>query len=202
MPLLPLVTTVAPLSKEQLFQTPAWMERLAPEPLDLVQHFVNTHAYSGRADALADITTARRVLRSHLQPVSALDEPWLKRLRGLREAVRIELLAHGGHADPESAGVTLRRGLRRLAPALAFDPNGRPSLTGTGTGTERFVGNLVAAIATAELTGTWVRLKACGLDECHVAFWDTTKNGSARYCSATGCANLARQRSFRVRHPQ
>jgi len=39
--------------------------------------------------------------------------------------------------------------------------------------------HLAAQVLFASATGQWLRLKACGNDECQVAFWDASRNGRA-----------------------
>ncbi len=38
-------------------------------------------------------------------------------------------------------------------------------------------------------TGTWSRLRACGNPKCVLYFYDRTRNGHRRFCSAAGCGN-------------
>ena len=43
------------------------------------------------------------------------------------------------------------------------------------------------------------RIRMCAAPECRTLFLDTTKNGSRRFCSASGCGNVTRIRRFRAR---
>ena len=176
---------------------PRWAEHPAPEPLTLLQGFANTHAYSGRPDHLATATSAHRWLRQHgvAGVVTTRDLP---RLTAAREAIRDHLRGH----DLRHTSPTTPRPLEHSLPRVTFTwshAHDTIALIGTGHGLERFLNDLAAAIVSASLTGVWRQLKVCSNDECSVAFWDHTKNGSARYCSAAGCANRSRQRAFRAR---
>ncbi len=42
------------------------------------------------------------------------------------------------------------------------------------------------------------RVRACAADDCAMLFLDTSKNGSRRFCSASGCGNATRVRRFRA----
>jgi predicted RNA-binding Zn ribbon-like protein len=46
---------------------------------------------------------------------------------------------------------------------------------------------------------TWNRLKACRLDNCQWAFYDTSKNRSRTWCSMKVCGNRAKARAYRER---
>jgi predicted RNA-binding Zn ribbon-like protein len=178
---------------------PLWASRPAPEPLALVQQFVNSHAYSGREDQFGSAAAALGWCRSHGYGATTPTRSQLDLLLVVREALRAALLAHAGHGDLVVTAAVLGDALGR--PQLTVEEqDATVVLVGTGRGVARLVNDLAAAWATARLTGTWVRLKACGNDDCRVVFWDHTKNGSGRYCSAAACANRARQRTYRRRH--
>jgi hypothetical protein len=126
-----------------------------------------------------------------------------------------------GFSDGFSGAIRLREALRALAAAnngLPPDPaalahvNGeiarlgiRPSL-GPAPGRLRvewpvsgFPGVLLAAVLDAVADGTWTRFKACAADDCRYAFYDHTKNRSARWCDVAGCGVNARMREYRRR---
>jgi predicted RNA-binding Zn ribbon-like protein len=176
---------------------PAWRAHPAPGELGRLQEFVNSHAYSGRADQLADSHTAEACVAVR---ADHLDVPALHRLRELREAVRTVLLAHAGHGQGhQAAAVELRTQLRNVTLGVDTDNEGGVHPAGVTTGLARFVSDLAAIMVVASADGTWVRLKACGNDECRVAFYDHTRSRTGRYCSSGICANRARQRAFRGR---
>lgn len=176
---------------------PRWADHPAPEPLTQLQRFVNTHAYSGRHDRLATATSARAWFREQQIPGSPTAHD-TARLVETREAIRDVLRSHDARHEPGVGCSLLERALPH--PSLTWrHVDDDITLVGAGHGLERFLNDLAAAIVRASLTGAWRQLKVCDNDECHVAFWDHTKNGSARYCSSTACANRARQRAFRAR---
>ncbi len=183
----------------------AWEQRPAPPSLQFVQRFVNTHEYSALPDHLATVESTRRWLRSQGFASADLDPQRVRDLAKLRDGIREVLLAHAGHpdlADSEAAARRLNTMLRTATVHLMFDDAGEAATTVRGAGLERFTNTIAAQILTASLDGSWPRLKACGNDECLVAFYDHSRNGTARYCSTAICANRVRQRSFRQRAEQ
>jgi predicted RNA-binding Zn ribbon-like protein len=65
-------------------------------------------------------------------------------------------------------------------------------------------GDLLAAVLTAIGAGTWPRLKAC--PDCRWVFYDTTRNGSKRWClmyaggpEGRACGTIAKVRRYRQR---
>jgi predicted RNA-binding Zn ribbon-like protein len=177
---------------------PAWRTRPAPGGLAAVQEFVNTHAYSGRADGLDDPAAAAVVTGL---PVELLDDGARAGLRALREALRTVLLGHadlGGLSGDDADDLDACLADVRLG--VGVDGEGRVVPVGCGDGVAGFVGDLVARAVMASADGTWIRLKVCRNDVCRVAFYDDSRSRTGRYCSARGCANRARQRAFRARH--
>jgi predicted RNA-binding Zn ribbon-like protein len=47
--------------------------------------------------------------------------------------------------------------------------------------------------------GSWSRLKTCENDECRWAFYDQSKNRSAKWCSMQSCGNRMKARAYRAR---
>lgn len=63
---------------------------------------------------------------------------------------------------------------------------------------EQVAGALVASILTADIDGTWSRLKAC--QHCDWVFLDTSRNRSGRWCSMSACGGREKARAYRARH--
>jgi predicted RNA-binding Zn ribbon-like protein len=63
----------------------------------------------------------------------------------------------------------------------------------------RLPARLLSAVITAMTDGTWPRMKACAADDCHYAFYDHTRNRSARWCDVSGCGVNTRMRAYRRR---
>jgi predicted RNA-binding Zn ribbon-like protein len=178
--------------------TPAWKDRLAPDDLRIIQLFVNTHEYGNETEQLSDPPSARRWLATQQHRIE-LSQTEHAELLDLREALRLVLLANAGHAPSASATGVLHRTIGRSTLHAVFDANGTAAIKGGGSGYDRFVSTLAAFVVTSSIDGRWYRMKACNNDECRVAFYDHSKNGTSRYCSTATCANRVRQRAFRQR---
>lgn len=85
--------------------------------------------------------------------------------------------------------------------AVRLDGTGRPTLGHAGGGAGAALAGILAAAVTASIDGTWERLKTCAADDCRRAFYDRSRNRSARWCSSQGCGNRVRTRSYRRRQP-
>lgn len=170
--------------------------RLAPGPLELIQRFVNTRV--GDDDLFVDrARTAGWIADAGFGDVG-VDTGTLGQLRELRGAVLLTLMAHTGEASAEDAARALSPICEQSTLTLTVGAAG-PQVTGTGSGVAGLINTVLARMAVAAIDGSWHRLKACAEATCRAAFWDATRNGSARYCSSSGCGNRARQREFRQR---
>jgi predicted RNA-binding Zn ribbon-like protein len=82
---------------------------------------------------------------------------------------------------------------------LCFE-TGAPRLEPDATGVDGAMARLMAAVSEATVDGTWERLKACPEETCRWAFYDRSKNRSAKWCSMQTCGNMAKARTYRARH--
>lgn len=157
----------------------------APEPLELVQAFVNTVDREHGPD-LFDT-------RVHLAAWAARRGLVLPRdlvaARSVREALRALLWENGGHAPP-SPGLSPADVLDAAAASLRprFAP---PRLEGSDA-----VAAVLSAAFLAMADGSWARLKACPGERCGWAFYDRSANGSATWCSMRVCGNRAKTRAY------
>jgi len=176
----------------------------APEPLALVQDFVNTRNYFHGGDLLGDVegATARLSERGLLGEGERIGDAGLQRLLAFREGLRDLLLAHNGASGAGSSSAGALNGLISCAPlAVRFGPDGRPALepaAGTGVA-EQIIGRLLVGIARAEATGDWERLKSCRNIGCRWAFYDASKNRSGRWCNMAVCGSRDKMRRYRKR---
>ena len=158
----------------------------APEPLELVQAFVNTVDREHGPDLLDErehlATWAER--RGFAPPEDA------EQVREVREALRTLLWANGGdHAEGmghDEAVATLDAAAGRLR--ARFGP---ARLEGEGV-----VDAVLAVAFVAMADGSWARLKACPGDRCGWAFYDRSVNASATWCSMRICGNRAKTRAY------
>lgn len=173
----------------------------APEPLALVQDFVNTrnHLYGG--DKLADVGGANAWLsgRGLMEGGERVGEEDRRRLVAFREGLRRLLLTHNG--GPEADVGTLDDLIAPATLRVRFRPDGRPSLGPSvgGGAAERVLGHLLAVMVGAAVEGTWGRLKACRNEECRWIFYDASKNHSGRWCNMDLCGARHKMRAYRQR---
>jgi predicted RNA-binding Zn ribbon-like protein len=158
--------------------------KAAPEPLRLVQRFVNTvdhehhREWIGTPAELADFLGC------------AETEVDVERAHELREALRTLLRANNGAPLDGDALGTVNRAAAGVR--LELDDRGRLVV-----GAEDPLANIVAVAFRAMLEGTWPRLKACR--NCKWAFYDYSKNRSASWCSMQLCGNRLKTRAYRSR---
>ena len=158
--------------------------KAAPEPLRLVQRFVNTvdhendREWIGTAAELADFLGCEE------------REVDLERAHELREALRMLLRANNG--APLDAGAL--GAVNRAAAGLRLELNDGSHVV---FGADDPLARIVAVAFEAMLEGTWSRLKACR--NCKWAFYDYSKNRSASWCSMQLCGNRLKTRAYRSR---
>jgi predicted RNA-binding Zn ribbon-like protein len=173
----------------------------APEPLELVQAFVNTNDMEGRRDkagtpALLRSWLARHGLVDVREPIS---EAAFVRALQVREALRALALANNGAALDPGAVETINHTGARTRLKIEFGADGGARLKPEGAGVEAALGTLLAAVLEAMQRGTWTQMKACRRDTCRWVFYDHSRNGSSSWCSMAVCGNRAKTRAYRRR---
>jgi predicted RNA-binding Zn ribbon-like protein len=173
----------------------------APDPLALVQRFVNSLDLDHEDEELATPESLRdwlaeRGLLSRDEPVSEGD---LRRAIDAREGLRALLLANNGEEVDEAAVERLERAASRAGMCVTFTSGGEPELVPDAVGVDGAIAQLMAIVAAARMDGSWERLKACPSDGCFWAFYDRSKNRSGRWCAMETCGNMEKARSYRER---
>jgi predicted RNA-binding Zn ribbon-like protein len=158
--------------------------KAAPEPLRLVQRFVNTvdhehgREWIGTPAELADFLGCEEA------------EVDVERAHELREALRMLLRANNGAPLDGDAVAVVNRAAAGLR--LELDDGGHVVF-----GADDPLARVVAVAFGAMLEGTWPRLKACR--NCKWAFYDYSKNRAASWCSMQLCGNRLKTRAYRSR---
>ena len=176
-------------------------EKRAPEPLRLVQEFVNSAALERGEDELASPEALARWFGEHgLLPAStAVSATEHRRAIDVREGLRAILSTHnGGDADPQAVE-RLERVAARAELRACFTAEGAPKLAPSCDGASGALARLLVIVTTAAADGTWSRLKACADSGCRWAFYDHSKNRSGRWCTMAVCGNQQKARSYRAR---
>ena len=118
------------------------------------------------------------------------------RAREIRTGLRSLMLAHGGaKIDPEAIA-RLDQAAAGASPRMRFDPDGSVRMELLARTFEEALGSLIGIVFTAQLEGTWSRLKVCGDQECRTVFYDTSSNRVSKWCSLR-CGNRMRARAYR-----
>ncbi|GAA3850125.1 CGNR zinc finger domain-containing protein [Streptomyces sp. NPDC003631] len=160
----------------------------APGGLALVEALVNTVDLESGSDRL-DTPEGRAEL--------GVGEQELADVRELRESLRAVCLAHAGH--PPHREVTPLGDLLARAPLyVAVDArDGSALLAPVEEGP--LLSRVAAAVAESLTAGTWLRLKACELPQCHWAYYDRSPAGKGRWCSMAVCGARAKMRRYRAK---
>ena len=164
------------------------LPKAAPEPLRLVQLFVNTVDFEHDRDWLGEFLAEQDVPHTRAE---------LGRAREAREAFRELLFANNRQPLEGDPHAVLRRAADRARYTLDL---GKPELAAEASGVDGLVGRVLAVAYAAMVEGTWTRLKACRNHGCRWAFYDYSKNRSASWCSMQLCGNRTKTRSYRRRH--
>jgi predicted RNA-binding Zn ribbon-like protein len=191
---------------------PSWVPEIetkpAPEPLLVVQAFVNTYEAETGIDQLADRGAAVRwfadagLLDPPQDGANAVEAPGVEALsvdtvRAVRECLRTLLVHNGGGPPPDAAALAALRDLGGVPLTAALDGDGRVEVRPAG-GTA-WAGRLLLIVRDAQHEGTWARLKACRNDECQWAFYDRSHAGRGAWCDMAVCGNRIKNRNLRSR---
>jgi predicted RNA-binding Zn ribbon-like protein len=167
----------------------------APEPLRLVQRFVNTVDLEG-PEALPDAAALQQWLRDAgllgaRERVTGGDHT---RAIALREALRALAYANAGHPEDPRAIETVNDAARRAGLEPRLTSTAATRLEPQATGVDAALGRIVAALHAGIADGTWPRLKACERETCRWAFYDASRNRAGQWCSMAVCGSREKNR--------
>lgn len=175
--------------------------RPAPGDLALVQAFVNTHydltAERGgeilvSPDALVDWLRARGLLPRR----QALNGGDLQRALVIREGLRALAFANNGQAINVDAAAAMRAASAGAGTEIRIEPGGPRFVPQAGISLDAAIGSLLAITARAMFEGSWPRFKACPGRHCGWAFYDHSRNMSARWCAMKVCGDREKARAY------
>lgn len=167
--------------------------KAAPEPLRLVQKFVNTVDLTHGREWLSDPPALEAWLREHGLDAGDLTDEDLDAARKVREALRSLL---GEHPTPGALDA-FNRAARTAMLTPGLDSEGRLIFTPLAPGLDGALGQILAVAFSSMIEGTWPRLKAC--PQCRWSFYDYSRNRSARWCSMILCGNRLKTKAYRRR---
>jgi predicted RNA-binding Zn ribbon-like protein len=159
----------------------------APEPLRLVQLFVNTTDHEHGRELIGNAGDLRAWLSERDLPAENVGPAGVRRAQELREALRT-LIAEGRTTAPLEEAAERAR--------LTVDLRG-PHLVPQAEGLDGALGAILAVAYDAMRDGSWERLKTCR--NCRWAFWDESRNRSAQWCSMQLCGNRLKVKRYRAR---
>ncbi len=184
---------------------PPWVpdgSKHAPEPLLLVESFVNTRDLDLGTDLLAETGPANTWLRQAglLGADQAAGTSDLQDARAVREGIRGLLTHNGGGPGPGDAELSSLRALAASPLQLGISPDGRIEVAPQPDGgLQAGLLRLLLIIRDAQQDGTWPRLKVCANSECRWVFYDRSHSRRGTWCDMAVCGNLIKNRNLRAR---
>ncbi len=189
------------MKRKRVNEDSRWTSHIVPAPgeLKIVQAFVNTAVLRIRTEELAGPQALGRWLA--LWRLASEDaEPSAVEVElavAVREGLRALLWANNGFdLDTEAVG-RLDRAAAQVPLRLRVGGDGVAYLT-AARGESSLLGRLLGLVAAARFAASWPRFKACADLSCGSAFYDATRNLSARWCSPR-CSNRIAARAWRRR---
>ncbi len=176
-------------------------KELRPEA-ELLVAFLNTFDLEDGVEQLATPAELAAWIgaNTELAAPAALGRDELERVQALRESLRALLLANNGAPRPTAAALApLREAAGRASLGAEVGAGGEVAFEPGGEGAEPFEARLLLAAERLQMLGAWERLKACGAETCHWAFYDSTRNHSRTWCSMDVCGNREKTRRYRGR---
>ncbi len=169
-----------------------------PHDLDLVVEFVNTRDIDRGSDELAtpDRLAAWLCERRLVASDTRIGTTELEQATELRGALRAALLEHNG-ASTGGGVQAFEEVAERGGLSVCFGGDGTVRLAPRASGFAGALAHLLVPIAQATGDGSWERVKACAADDCQWAFYDRSRNRSARWCDMAVCGNRTKVRAYR-----
>jgi len=133
--------------------------------------------------------------RGLLSPHRNLSDDDVERALTVREGMRALAVWNNGHRLDQSAIDQMHRASAGARAKIRIEPKGPRFLVDAGAGLDGAIGALYAIVSRAMIDGSWHRLEACPGRHCGWAFYDHSRNQSARWCSMNVCGDRARSRA-------
>jgi predicted RNA-binding Zn ribbon-like protein len=172
----------------------------APEPVRLVQRFLNSVDIEEGTDAIDTPAGLRAWLGSVGLPGSrgTASSADVARVLRLREAIRDLLEARTHRVLDGSPARRFDREVRAV-PLRLRSSGDRLDLVPNAAGLDGALATIVGVLARADADGSLARFKVCANDVCRWAYWDGSRNRSGTWCTMAICGNRIKGRAFRRR---
>jgi CGNR zinc finger protein len=163
--------------------------RPAPPDLEVLRRFVNSDNRFYGVDHLRGEDRADWFPEVVGLPVDEVDDAGWRRLAVLRDRVRAVV------GTEDEAMVALAEAAQRYP--LVLGPSGLAPARDDQE--SALAAAVLAALHAAHQDGRLARLRLCRRPDCQWCYYDTSKNGSARWCSADPCGDVMKARAYRSR---
>ncbi|RIJ70604.1 CGNR zinc finger domain-containing protein [Nakamurella silvestris] len=174
------------------------VDRVAPPDLEPLRMFLNSDNRFFGVDYFDEPDRLHRYLRGEkiLGEEDRIETAGLVRLRAFRDALRA-FLGEPGPAVSE----TLNVAAAGFSMVVEVGPAGEVELTPVARDdlVARIAAASLAAVHRAVLDGRWARLHICQRPDCQWIYYDSSRNKSARWCSADPCGDVMKARAWRAR---
>jgi predicted RNA-binding Zn ribbon-like protein len=134
--------------------------------------------------------------RGLLKSASRVDRRGLDRVLAVREGIRALAFANNGPGLNASAVDALREASRGATTEIRVGSDGAQFIIASAWNVDAAIGALLAIVARAMIDGSWQRLKACPGRHCGWAFYDRSRNQSARWCAMKVCGDREKARAY------
>ena len=148
-------------------------------------------------EALRAWFTARGLVELRHHP----DTNDLARAKVVREGLRALAFLNNGQSLNADALAAMQRASAGAGTEIRIERDG-PRFVPLARGTDAAIGTLLAITARAMIDGSWLRFKACPGRGCGWAFYDHSRNQSARWCSMKVCGDRRKPRLLPAQNPQ
>jgi predicted RNA-binding Zn ribbon-like protein len=162
--------------------------------IELLLEFLQTYSLP---DAFASPESIRGWLTGHrlLDDSGPVADAELRRVIRLRAAM-FDYFRGEGALDPRTAE-TIEAATAGAPLRMTVGAGREAGLAASGTGIDRALGELAAALYRASVTQDLSRLKSC--KACGFAFYDVTKNRSRVWCEMALCGSQQKAKAYRKR---
>jgi predicted RNA-binding Zn ribbon-like protein len=118
------------------------------------------------------------------------------RVLSVREGIRALAFANNGQDLNTDAVDAMREASRGAPTEIRLESDGAHFVIAGAGNVDAAIGGLLAIVARAMIDGSWERLKACPGRHCGWAFYDRSRNQSARWCAMKVCGDREKARAY------
>lgn len=173
-------------------------DRPAPRPLEEVRLLLNTDDRFRGVDHARDVDALNDFLTragSTYVPVPAAAD--LRPYRAIRDVTRELLIRPSPRTRAAFNAIAREHPMRvEVGERAVRLERSDPSLA---SAVDRIIGDAIAVVHDAIVTGQWDRLHECDRGDCHWIYYDPTPTMAMRWCSTDPCGNVMKVRAYRAR---